>query len=114
MYITIKDNRLHLEPRTNYPLHPNSSTDIFLSSLSEAKGRKSIAIILSGIGSDGSKGASAIKAVAGLVIVQTPDCCKQSSMPLNAIKTGSVDHILLPEDMPTIVLGYIHANLNNG
>ena len=107
MYMTIKNDRLYLEPRTNYPLYPNWSTNIFLSSLSREKGKKSIAIILSGSGTDGSKGANDIKASGGLVIAQSLESCEQTGMPLNAIKTGSVDFILDPEEMPKYIIKYI-------
>jgi two-component system CheB/CheR fusion protein len=110
MYMTIRDDRLYLESRANYPKFPNRATDIFMSSLAKAKGSKSIGIILSGGGSDGSKAALEIKSAGGIVLAQDPTSCEHPSMPSNAIKTGCVDYILSPEDMPGVILGHVNQN----
>jgi two-component system CheB/CheR fusion protein len=49
-----------------------------------------------------------IKEKGGMVIVQTPQSCEYSSMPESAIKTGSVDYELLPEEMPGAILKHIN------
>ncbi len=113
MYMTIKNDRLYLEPRSNHPQFPNWSKDIFLKSLSKAKGKMSIAIILSGGGTDGSKGACSIKEARGMVIAQDPTSCEHPDMPKNAIQAGCVDYILAPEDMPAIISGYVNENFPN-
>ena len=111
MYMTIKNDRLYLESRLNYPLYPNRSTDIFLSSLSKSMGKKSIAVILSGGGTDGTKGACAIKHAGGMVIAQGPGSCEYASMPNNVIKAGCVDHVLLPEEMPPVIVEHVNERL---
>lgn len=111
VYMTIKGDRLYLQTRNNFSLYPNLSIDIFLNSLAEAKGAESIAIILSGRGSDGSKGATMIREYGGMVIVQKPQSCDYSSMPLSTIRTGSVDYELLPEEMPDTILKHINNRL---
>lgn len=108
LYLTIKDDQLYLQPRTLQSLYPNLSIDIFLASLAYSRGDESIAVILSGRGADGSEGALSIKENGGLVIVQKPQSCAYSSMPLSAIKTGSVDYELLPEEMPATILKHIN------
>jgi chemotaxis response regulator CheB len=110
MYMTIKSDRLYLESRANYPKFPNWGTDIFMSSLAQAKGSKSIGIILSGGGSDGLKGALEIKAAGGIVLVQDPSSCEHPGMPSHAIRAGCVDYILTPEDMPGAILGHVNKN----
>lgn len=113
MYMTIHNDRLYLKERSIEKLYPNRSIDVFLGSLAKAKGRKSVAIILSGLGSDGSEGAALIKEAGGMVIAQNPRSCEFSSMPLNAIKRGVVDHILRPLEMPKVVLEYVSAMQNS-
>lgn len=43
-----------------------------------------------------------------MVIVQKPESCEYSSMPESAISTGSVDYVLLPEEMPGTILSHIN------
>jgi two-component system, chemotaxis family, CheB/CheR fusion protein len=113
MYMTIKGDHLYLKPRSDFPLYPNAAIDIFLNSLAEAKGDQSIAVILSGRGSDSAKGATMIKEYGGMVIVQTPQSADYNSMPLSTIRTGSVDYELLPEEMPPIILKHVDTWLTN-
>jgi two-component system CheB/CheR fusion protein len=65
------------------------------------------AIILSGTGSDGSRGIQDIRDVGGLVIAQTPDSAKFDGMPKSAIQTGACDLILPLEEIPNALLRYI-------
>jgi two-component system CheB/CheR fusion protein len=106
-YMTISKDRLFLHQRYRQSIVPNFAVDIFLKSLAKSKGKKSIALILSGAGSDGSLGVTSIKNAGGMVIAQTPHSCEFTSMPLNAIKTDSVDFELLPSEMPGIILQHI-------
>ena len=112
MYMTIENDRLFLFPRYLQSLYPNRSIDIFLNSLAVAKHDQSIAVILSGGGNDGAKGAALIKEMGGMVIVQKPQSCLCNSMPLSTIETGSVDYELIPEDMPGVILKHINKGLH--
>ncbi|MFK8008379.1 MAG: chemotaxis protein CheB [Saprospiraceae bacterium] len=84
-------------PRTS---EVNFSIDIFLNSLAEFKKEKAIGVILSGTGSDGSRGGKSIKEIGGTVFVQDPDTCKFDGMPRSAISHGLADYILSSADMP--------------
>ncbi len=97
-FITIKDNTLHLDDKSNNKL--SFPITYFFQSLSEEKGENCASIILSGTGSDGSEGIKSIKEKGGLVIVQNPSSAKFDGMPKNAIHSGAVDKILEVEDMP--------------
>jgi two-component system CheB/CheR fusion protein len=112
-YMSIKADHLYLQSRSDFPLYPNIAIDRFLESLAEAKGDESIAVILSGGGSDGAKGATMIKKSGGIVLVQTPQSCEFSSMPESALRTGSVDYELLPEEMPNKILQHVNKWINN-
>lgn len=76
------------------------SIDRFFRSLADAEGKRAVAIVLSGTGTEGSLGVRAIKAKGGLVMAQTPETAAQSGMPGGAIATGAVDAVLPPEKMP--------------
>jgi two-component system CheB/CheR fusion protein len=65
--------------------------DLFLRTLAEDRRERSVAIILSGMGTDGTLGVRAIKEAAGLVLAQTPTDAKFDGMPRSAIDTGLVD-----------------------
>lgn len=80
--------------------------DKFFSSLAEDQKAKSIAIILSGAGSNGTAGLADIKQAGGLCIAQDPEFAKFDSMPRHAVASGSVDLVLLPEDMPKALIRY--------
>ncbi|HYG01824.1 MAG TPA: chemotaxis protein CheB [Chryseosolibacter sp.] len=88
---------LHDKERT---LVPNNAIDMFFDSLAHAKGNNAVGIILSGTGTDGTKGIESIKNSGGLVIVQDPISADFDGMPSSAIATGLVDLILPPALMP--------------
>jgi two-component system, chemotaxis family, CheB/CheR fusion protein len=108
--ITIGNNKLCLEEKKNAQV-PNNAIDIFLHSLALERKEKAIAVILSGTGSDGTKGTEAIKNNGGMVIVQDPDTAKFNGMPNSAIQSGIADHILAPEDMPEKIVEFINEPL---
>lgn len=91
---------------------PNNAIDIFLDSLANDQQERAIAVILSGTGSDGTKGIQAIKKNKGYVLVQEPNTAKFDGMPNMAIMSGYADAILPPKEMPQQMLDYIQ--LMNG
>ena len=80
--------------------------DHFFTSLAEL-GQKAIAIILSGTGSDGTRGIRKLKEHDGLILVQEPKNAQYDGMPANAVKTGVVDVVLPVADMPEVITHYI-------
>lgn len=85
----------------------NLPIDIFLRSLAEDQGEQAIAIILSGTGSDGTRGVRAIKEMGGMVMVQNEESAKFDGMPKAAAATGVADFILPPEAMPDQLLAFV-------
>jgi len=85
----------------------NLPIDIFLTSLAEDQGDKAVGIILSGTGSDGTRGVRAIKEKVGMVMAQTLETAGFDNMPRSAIATGLVDYTLAPEDMPAQLVSFI-------
>ncbi len=104
--ITIENSRLILSDKHEVK-GPNTAIDIFLHSLAKDQGNKAIAIILSGTGTDGTKGIQSIKNAGGLVLVQDPLTAKFDGMPNSAINTTLVDFILPPELMPGEIYNHI-------
>lgn len=81
------------------PRGPKPSVDTLLLSLAEEIPHRSLAIILSGSGSDGAVGVRRLKNAGGVILAQEPRSAKYPSMPQSAIATGCVNRILPPEQM---------------
>ncbi|MFO7911036.1 MAG: chemotaxis protein CheB [Desulfotignum sp.] len=102
--ITLFHNRFLLSRHKNHPRQLNLPIDTFLASLAEDQEDKAMAVILSGTGSDGSRGVRHIKEKFGIVLAQDPASAQFDGMPGNAIETGTVDFILPPEQMAQQIL----------
>ena len=81
--------------------------NVLFSSLAREQGASGIGIVLSGMGSDGTLGLQALKAVGGLTIVQEPSSAQFDAMPQSAIAAGCADIVALPADMPARILACI-------
>ena len=81
--------------------------DHFLRSLAQDVGPKSIGVILSGTGSDGSRGLRDVHEAGGLVVAQSVESAKFDGMPKSAVDTGLVDAVTNPEEIPAILTRYI-------
>ncbi len=77
--------------------------DLTMEAIARSYGRYSCGILLSGMGSDGTKGLRAIKEHGGYTIVQDPHTAIVSSMPTHAMDEGSVDAVLSVENMPLYI-----------
>ena len=80
--------------------------DYFFRSLAQDQGTKAVCVILSGTGTDGTLGLTAIKGEFGMAMVQDPDSAKYDGMPRSGVQTGLVDYILPPEKMPEQLMKY--------
>lgn len=105
-FMTIRDDALYLTAKNEAP-GPHLTINTFFNSLAADCGTKAIAVVLSGLGSDGTQGIKAIKKAGGMVIARNPETSEFASMPSNAIATGMVDFILEPELMPGTIEDYI-------
>ena len=86
--------------------------DFFFRSLADDRQARSIGVILSGMGSDGTLGLRAIKEKAGVVFVQAPASAKFDGMPRSAIAAGLADVLAPAEELPGRIIDYLkHAPL---
>ena len=81
--------------------------DYFLRSLAQDQLEKSVGVILSGMGSDGTLGLRAIKEKAGVVLVQEPTTAKFDSMPRSAIDAGLADIVAPVEELPGKIVAFL-------
>ncbi|HEX9050294.1 MAG TPA: chemotaxis protein CheB [Anaeromyxobacter sp.] len=78
--------------------------DLFLRALAQDQGSAAVAVILSGMGTDGTLGLKAVKEAGGLVLVQEPSSAKFDSMPRSAIDTRLVDAVAPAQELPARLL----------
>lgn len=104
--MVISNGKLLLTDRGSEKIltHP---IDQFLRSLAQDLRERAIGIVLSGTGSDGSRGVVEISNNGGLVVIQDPMTCKFDSMPMNARNTGHVDMELAPDKMGEALQQYL-------
>ena len=129
MKVIQASDRLKVKPDCVYVIPPNKSMsllqgalhlfdpvetrglrlpiDIFFRSLADDLQEKSIGIILSGMGSDGSLGLKAIKEKSGIVIVQDPESAKFDSMPRSAINAVIADIVAPAEELPAQLINFL-------
>ena len=81
--------------------------DYFFRSLAADRQERSIGVILSGMGSDGTLGLRAIKEKAGAVFVQTPATAKFDGMPRSAIDAGLADVVDRAEELAGRIVAYL-------
>ncbi len=79
--------------------HVHLSIDEFFTSLAADAGERTIAVVFSGAGTDGARGAQTVRAAGGTVFVQDPATAEHAEMPLAAINTGQMDGVLPPEEI---------------
>ncbi|NUO51794.1 MAG: PAS domain-containing protein [Polyangiaceae bacterium] len=81
--------------------------DVFFRSLAEDLGPRAIGVVLSGGGSDGSRGIRDIHEGGGLVICQDDASAAFDGMPKSAAATGIVDHVCAPRQIPSVLQEYV-------
>ena len=84
--------------------------DFFFHSLALDQQQKSIGVILSGMGSDGTLGTQDIKDKGGLVLAQDPVSAKFDSMPRSVIDAGLADIVAPVEDLPGRILAFLERS----
>ncbi|GIL39840.1 chemotaxis protein CheB [Roseiterribacter gracilis] len=104
--MTVKDSRLCVV----LPAEPGERRrpiDIFFLSLAAEVGENAVCIVLSGTGSDGTRGLQAVKEHGGLTLAQAMfDHHAMRGMPSSANASGLVDHVLPVEAMGALLVSH--------
>jgi two-component system CheB/CheR fusion protein len=103
--MTVLQGRLRLVPRPTTGV--TLPIDAFFESLALEAASRAIGIILSGTGSDGTRGAQALDEAGAWVLAQDPESAKFDGMPRAVIASGAVDHVLGPEALAAEVMSII-------
>lgn len=114
--LRIKEDKLQLSEQQSRKVHGAISfpIDIFFNSLAESYAERAMGIILSGTGSDGTRGLQAIKDAGGTVLVQDPNTAEFNGMPQSAIATGVVDRVLPPAQLAELLYEFLQSPLDTG
>ncbi|MEB3225682.1 MAG: chemotaxis protein CheB [Synechococcus sp.] len=103
--VRLQDQRLILERDRNH--HNNYPIDHFFLSLARERGDRTIGILLSGTGRDGTEGLKAISRAGGVALVQSEETAQFGAMPTSPISSGLIDEILSPADLAQAVCDII-------
>jgi two-component system, chemotaxis family, protein-glutamate methylesterase/glutaminase len=98
-----RSGRLELDRRT-VAGHHRPSGDVLFESIAEVTGKTGVAIVLSGMGSDGASGAAAVRRHGGLAIAQDRESSAIYGMPQAAIAYGT-DLVLSPGEIVAQLMG---------
>ena len=104
--MTVIDRTLNLVELVERP-GISHGIDLFFRSLAADLKDRSICVILSGTGSDGSLGAKVVKAELGMVMVQDPESAKYDGMPRSAIAAGVADIVVPAEQMAEKLIDFV-------
>ncbi|WP_026289508.1 chemotaxis protein CheB [Thioalkalivibrio sp. AKL12] len=104
--LTVVGTTLHLAAPAE-PRGMRLPVNVLFSSLASGQGERAIGVVLSGMGSDGTAGLEAIKAVGGLTAVQDPESAQFDSMPRSAINAGCADIVATPNELPERILAVV-------
>lgn len=88
------------------------SADLLFESAAAALGRHVVAVVLTGSGSDGAMGVTAVKKVGGTVIAQDEATSDFFGMPGGAIRTGSVDFVLPLEEISSMITSLVTGDVD--
>ena len=94
---TYDDGRFHVEPLADGRAL-DGAIDVFMRSLAQRHGARSLAVVLSGSATDGTRGLQEVKAAGGITFAQDASA-EQDSMPRSAVATGVVDFVMSPGDI---------------
>ncbi|MEV6558035.1 chemotaxis protein CheB [Nocardia sp. NPDC051756] len=83
------------------------SADLLFESVAGAYGSRAIACVLTGSGSDGATGVSAVKSRGGTVVAQDPEEAEFKGMPGAAVATGDVDLVVPLDEIAGVIRGLV-------
>jgi two-component system CheB/CheR fusion protein len=100
---------MHLRLTPKVPRTLTLPIDVFFESMAKEYQGRSVGVVLSGTGSDGTRGAAAINEAGGFLIAQDPEDAKFDGMPRSVIATGFVDAVLPIEAIAERLVSHLRA-----
>ena len=84
--------------------HCRPAVDVLFRSAADAAGKHTLAVLLTGMGSDGAQGMQFIRNAGGINLAEHEDSCVIYGMPRAAIQLGVVDKAVMLDRMPQAIL----------
>lgn len=94
----------HLDANPLDTLH-RPSADVLFRSAAGAFGKRVLGVIMTGMGDDGTEGASAIKSKGGIIFAEAEESCVVFGMPRAVIEAKLADRVIPLDDMYEAILG---------
>ncbi len=94
---------LEVSPEPQYLTFKPSADELFRS-LVKTYSSKVLAIVMTGIGRDGTEGARAVIEAGGVVLTQSEETCAVYGMPRSVVEAGFSTAVLSPDDIRRAIL----------
>lgn len=102
VHMTLVGRRIALSDEPPVDGH-RPSADVLLSSIARSCGPQGMAIVLSGMGRDGARGAQQIREAGGYSVAQSEESCVIYGMPKAAVQLGGVNQVLDPAGIVAVL-----------
>jgi two-component system, chemotaxis family, protein-glutamate methylesterase/glutaminase len=96
--------KAHLSLEPSDSLH-RPSVDVMFQSAAEVYGAGTLGIVMTGMGSDGTRGAGWIHAQGGKIITEAESSCVVYGMPLSVVEAGLSDQSVPLKQIPETIMG---------
>ncbi|MBE9041311.1 PAS domain S-box protein [Oscillatoriales cyanobacterium LEGE 11467] len=112
--LVLEGQQLYLRDRnlSSNRSQPNFPIDLFFKTLAREQTDCAIGIVLSGTGSDGTRGLQTIHEAGGITLVQDPTTAEFDGMPNSAIAAGLIDRVLPPSQLAQLVCQVVDSSVD--
>ena len=93
---------ININPKPDNTLH-RPSVDVMLDSVVSVYGKQTLAVIMTGMGHDGSEAIQRLKNMGGYCLAQDEDSCVVYGMPKSVVDAGNADVVAPLERIPQII-----------
>jgi len=100
--LSIRLGRLYVLPLPEHP-SPRLPIDYFFQALALDQGDRAVAMVFSGMGSDGLLGCKAVAEKGGLILVQDPATARSDGMPSSILKAGIASEVGSPARLAEVL-----------
>jgi len=94
--------------------HTRPAVDVLFNSAAGCAGAQALAVVLTGMGSDGAQGMKKLKEAGAVTLAQNEQSCVVYGMPRAAVELGVVDHVLPLEAIPQAMLRLLEERSHAG
>ena len=103
VHLALEGKRIALRDEPPFEGH-RPSADVLMASIAQSCGRQAMAVVLSGMGRDGARGAREIREAGGYAVAQSEATCVVYGMPKAAVELKGVHRVLDPQGIAAAVL----------